>query len=128
MDIVHGTVISGEGDYARWITLYQADYWRKTGMRLYPGTLNIRLAHPYHLPVAQISRLEPSEYGGTIGISILPVRILSRAGVVLRPDLPAGATPEEADQRLAMLEVATDIKLRDAYGLKDGDTVTIEVS
>ncbi len=62
MDIVHGTVISGEGDYARWITLYQADYWRKTGMRLYPGTLNIRLAHPYHLPVAQISRLEPSEY------------------------------------------------------------------
>ncbi len=35
MDIVHRTVISGEGDYARWIALYQADYWRKTGMRLY---------------------------------------------------------------------------------------------
>ncbi len=127
MEIVRGTVVGGAGDYARWIALYQADYRRKTGLTLYPGTLNLRLARPYPLPAAQLTRLEPGEYGGTVGISIVPARILGRPAVVLRPDVPGGATAEEAAQRLTTLEVATDIKLRDVYGLTDGDTVAVEV-
>lgn len=40
-----GKVRSGRGDFAQWIAKLGEHYEAKTGMRLYPGTLNIHLDH-----------------------------------------------------------------------------------
>lgn len=127
MSALRGTVFAGSGDYARWITTYRAHYRAKTGLDLFPGTLNLRLAHPYALPPDKVIRLEGHEYGSRVSVSILPVSIFDRPGVILRPDLPAWATAANAAERLSTIEVATDVKLRDTYGLKDGDDVEVTI-
>jgi CTP-dependent riboflavin kinase len=94
---------------------------------LFPGTLNLHLALPFELPPDKIIRLEGHEYGSRVSVSIVPVRVLERPGVILRPDLPPWARAEDAAERLCTLEVAADVKLRDAYGLCDGDVVEVAI-
>jgi riboflavin kinase len=54
---LRGTVVSGRGDFSYWIERLSSHYQQKTGMRLYPGTLNLQLDHPYSLP-KKVIRLE----------------------------------------------------------------------
>ncbi len=124
-DVLRGKVFTGIGDYARWIETYREHYRAKTGLSLFPGTLNVRLDQLYELPADKVIRLEGVEYGSRVSVSILPVRLFDRPAVVLRPDLPEGASAEDAANRLATLEIATDVKLRDTYGLADGDEVEV---
>jgi CTP-dependent riboflavin kinase len=42
-----GRVQSGKGDAARWLTLFNAAYCRKAGMRVFPGSLNVALDAPF---------------------------------------------------------------------------------
>ncbi len=118
-----GQVTSGLGDYARWIERFSDAYARAAGMALHPGTLNVRLAEPFDLP-PDCQRLEPADYGGAVGVSLVPCRILGHAAVVLRTDANRDGTGPHAR---TIVEVATDVHLRAAHGLRDGDTVTIEL-
>ena len=43
-------VVSGMGTFSYWIETLHDNYLRKTGMRLFPGTLNVQLDEPYSLP------------------------------------------------------------------------------
>jgi hypothetical protein len=72
-------------------------------------------------------RLKRRSLLGLFFVSILPMRIFGRPGVILRPDLPPWATAADADERLSTIEVATDIKLRETYGLQDGDEVEVTI-
>src|ERR1700761_6879866 len=69
--MLRGYVVSGMGNFSYWIEKLQEHYLRKTGMRFYPGTLNVRLDAPYSLP-KQVIRLEASEYGGRVSVSMVP--------------------------------------------------------
>jgi riboflavin kinase len=62
------------GSFSYWIEKLEEHYLRKTGMQFYPGTLNVRLEERYSLPECVI-RLEASEYGGTVSVSIVPCLI-----------------------------------------------------
>jgi riboflavin kinase, archaea type len=44
-------------NFSYWIEKLQDHYQRKTGVRFYPGTLNVRLEEPYSLP-ERVIRLE----------------------------------------------------------------------
>jgi riboflavin kinase len=46
---LRGKVASGLGNYSYWIEQYQSIYREKTGMLLFPGTLNIELNQPLKL-------------------------------------------------------------------------------
>jgi riboflavin kinase len=123
MPLLRGKICGGKGDFARWIALLHDHYRRKTGLDLFPGTLNVRLDQPYHVP-NNVLRLEPHEYGGTVGVNLVPCRIFGRMAFILRTD------PNErgdGDHPLNIIEIATDIKLRDVWSLTDGDTVEIEI-
>lgn len=48
--ILKGKVVSGLGNFSYWIEKLTELYNKKTGMFLYPGTLNIQLEHPFELP------------------------------------------------------------------------------
>jgi riboflavin kinase, archaea type len=122
MSCVRGKVVSGRSNFGIWIERLSSIYEKKTGMRLYPGTLNIELPFPYSLP-QDVIRLEAHEYGGSVSVSIVPCRIFDRRAFLLRTDqneLGTGAHPRN------IIEIATDIRLRDAYGLSDGDSVEVE--
>ena len=123
MKVLRGKVESGIGDFGQWIEKLDAHYERKTGMKLYPGTLNIRLTEPYTVP-AGCARLEASEYGGSVSVSIVPCWILGRRAFILRTDSNEGGKGRHARN---VVEIASDVKLRDEYNLVDGDEVSIEV-
>jgi riboflavin kinase, archaea type len=127
--LLRGAVVSGMGNFSYWIEKLHEHYLRKTGMRFYPGTLNVRLDAPYSLP-KQVIRLDASEYGGTVSVSMVPcfIRIPghseAKATFLLRTD----ANEEERGHHpKTIVEIATDVRLRDFFGLKDEDLVEIEI-
>jgi len=73
--ILRGRVRTGRGDFGKWIGRLQSHYREKTGLSLYPGTLNVELEAPYRVP-PDPKRLEAREYGGSVSVNIVPCRIL----------------------------------------------------
>jgi riboflavin kinase len=122
--ILSGKVVSGLGNFSYWIEKYQSIYKEKTGIVLFPGTLNVQLKEPYTLP-SDVIRLEKEEYGGTVSVSILPCKIFGRKSFILRTDANARG---KGDHPKTIIEIATDVKLRDKYSLKDGDLVEVVIS
>ena len=113
----------GIGDFSFWIGKLQDYYFKKTGMKLFPGTLNIQLDRPYSLP-KKVIRLEKEEYGGTVSVSIVPCKIFATKAFIMRTDkneAGLGRYPK------TIIEVASAVKLRDKYNLKDGDPIEVEV-
>lgn len=109
------------GNFSCWIEKLHDHYVRKTGMSLFPGTLNVQLEEPYTLP-AQAIRLEAEEYGGTVSVNIVPCSILGRSAYILRTD----ANEEgRGHHPRTIVEIATDVRLRDHFHLNDGDIVEI---
>jgi riboflavin kinase, archaea type len=120
---MRGKIVSGVGDFGRWIERLSSLYEQKTGMRLYPGTLNVQLPLEYSLP-RDVIRLEAAEYGGRVSVSIVPCRIFNRQAFLLRTDQSEKGTGRHPRN---IIEIATDVRMRDLYQLKDGDWVEIEV-
>jgi riboflavin kinase len=124
MSILRGKVVSGMGNFSYWIEKLSDHYERKTSMRLFPGTLNVELPEPYRLP-EKVLRLEGDEYGGTVSVNIVPCQILGRPAFILRTD---ANEQERGHHPRTIVEVATDMKLRDHFQLRDGDVVEIEIA
>ena len=122
MRVLKGKVVTGVGNFSFWIEKLQDHYRNKTGMQLFPGTLNIELDAPFDLP-RERTRLEAEEYGGTVSVSIVPCKVFDRAAVILRTD-KADSEP----QSRKIIEVACEVKLREQYQLRDGDVIEIEVA
>ena len=123
MPILKGVVVSGMGNFSFWLEKLESFYTQKTGMCLFPGTLNLRLDQPYSLP-AEVIRLEKEEYGGTVSVSMVRCRIFDRPAFLLRTDANEAGRGHHAKN---IIEIATDIKLRDQYGLQDGDEVEVHL-
>jgi riboflavin kinase len=121
--VLHGKVISGIGNFSYWIEKLHDHYEKKTGLALFPGTLNLALQEPYTLP-AQVIRLEGAEYGGTVSVNMVPCRILGRDAFLLRTDANEAGCGHHPR---TIIEIATDMKLRDHFGLQDGDDVEVEI-
>ncbi|MGB9178885.1 MAG: DUF120 domain-containing protein [Pyrinomonadaceae bacterium] len=122
MRVLKGKVVTGVGNFSYWIEKLQDHYRNKTGMQLFPGTLNIELDAPFDLP-RERTRLEAEEYGGTVSVSIVPCKVFGRAAVILRTD-KADSEP----QSRKIIEVACEVKLREQHQLRDGDVIEVEVA
>jgi len=122
MRVLKGKVVSGVGNFSFWIEKLRDHYLHKTGLRLFPGTLNIQLDEPFDLPQER-ARLEAQEYSGTVSVNIVPCTILGRRAVILRTD----KADSELQSRM-IIEVACDVKLRDQHQLRDGDVVEVLVA
>ncbi|MGF1478885.1 MAG: DUF120 domain-containing protein [Cyanophyceae cyanobacterium] len=123
MAILRGQVVSGLGNFSYWIERLQAHYQKLTGMTFFPGTLNLQLEYPYSLP-QHILRLEKEDYGGTVSVNLMPCRIFGRRGFILRTDTNESG---QGHHPQTIIEIACDVKLREQYGLKDGDFVEVEL-
>lgn len=120
---LRGRLVSGQGNFSYWIEKLEDHYFSKTGMHFYPGTLNILLEESWSFP-PNCLRLEKEEYGGSVSVNLVACRIFGRAAFLLRTDLnETGHGPHPKN----LIEVASDVRLRDAYHLNDGDWVEVEV-
>jgi len=122
--VLRGRVVSGVGSFSYWIDKLQDHYERKTGMRLYPGTLNLQLDSEYSLPT-KVIRLEGAEYGGRVSVSIVPCSVQDRKAFLLRTDANENGT---GDHPKTIIEIATDVRLRDLFQLKDGDYLEVTIA
>ena len=122
MRVLRGKIVTGAGNFSFWIEKLQDHYRHKTGLQLFPGTLNVQLDEPFDLPQKQ-ARLEAAEYGGTVSVNIVPCTILGRRAVILRTD----KADSELQSRM-IIEVACEVKLRDRHQLRDGDVVEVTVA
>ena len=113
----------GIGSFGYWIGVLRDHFKQKTGMMLYPGTLNLRLDEEYSLP-ADVIRLEGSEYGGEVSVSLVPCAVQGRRAFLLRTDANEHGW---GDHPKTIVEIATDVRLRDVLQLKDGDYVEVTI-
>jgi riboflavin kinase len=123
MTVLKGVVVSGLGNFSFWLEKLEHHYTLKTGMRLFPGTLNLSLDEPYSLP-EHVIRLEKEEYGGAVSVSMVPCLVFGRSAFLLRTDANEAGQGHHPKN---IIEIATDIKLRDAYHLQDGDVVEVHL-
>jgi CTP-dependent riboflavin kinase len=128
MAIYRGRVTSGTGDFSHWLRTLEALYHRTLGVRLFPGTLNLDIGVPWHVPLERRLRITPEEMvaggGGLVGISIIACRIIDLDAFVLRTD--ANETGN-GDHPLNIVEIAATVKIRERYGLADGSVVRIDL-
>lgn len=123
MVVLTGRVVSGVGSFSYWIEMLREHYERKTGLKLFPGTLNVELDEEYSVPAGAM-RLEGEEYGGNVSVNIVPCRIFGEPAVILRTD---SSESGEGTHPKTIVEVACEVKLREKYRLRDGDLVRVEV-
>jgi riboflavin kinase len=120
-----GIVRSGKRDFSIWLAKLEPYYTQKTGMKLYPGTLNVHLSDATFPTPKDAIRLEKEEYGGQVSVSMAPCTIFGRRAFILRTDTDDGKFGDPPER---ILEIATDVGIRDTYGIKDGDIVEVEIS
>ena len=121
MKILRGKVVSGKSDFSQWIDKLHHYYYQKTGLNFFPGTLNVKLDRPYYIP-ENILCLDAKEYGGTVSIYLVPCQILDHPGYILRTDRNEQGI---GDYPHTIVEIACEVKLRNAHQIKDGDKVEI---
>ena len=122
--LLRGRVVSGVGSFAYWIGQLQDHYQRKTGVVLYPGTLNLQLHAEYFLP-KEVIRLEGAEYGGRVSVSIVPCSVRGIRAFLLRTDANENG---QGDHPRTIIEIAAEVRLRDLFQLQDGDYLEIEIA
>lgn len=123
MEVLRGRVVAGMGNFSRWMTVLEELYTRKTGMKLFPGTLNLQLERPYRLPARRL-RIEKEEYGGTVSVNLVACRVFGREAFLVRTDQNEAGVGHHPR---TVIEIACPVKLRDEYLLADGDLVEVEI-
>jgi CTP-dependent riboflavin kinase len=118
--VLRGHIASGKGDLAQWMRLHARRYAAATGLALYPGSLNLILDKPYELPSERI-RLSADEVG--VDINLVECSAFGRRAFIFRTDADDAKGPSQR----SLIEILSDVHLRDAYGLHDGDLVEIVI-
>lgn len=127
-----GTVTGGMGEGKHYISLpgYMAQFEERLGYEPFPGTLNVELAEESVRRRAALGTLEPVHIDGwedddrTYGPCVCyPATVVSAREYdahVIAPE----RTHHDEDQ----LELIAPVKLREEFGLEDGDSITVRVA
>lgn len=115
-----GKVISGLGNASFWVEKASKVFEKKYGMKLFLGTLNVELEEPYKLNSEE--KILPDEYGGEYVVLVKKVLLFENEVYILRPEIN---NAEGGHHPLNIIEVVSDINLREKYYLQDGDEVSI---
>ena len=118
--VLVGRVATGSGDLRRWMTLYAEAYAAAAGVPLYPGSLNVVLDEPWALSPQRI--MVTAEQVGRL-IYLVPCSVGARRCFIFRTDMADRAGGDEHK----VLEIVSDVRLRDELGVDDGDTIEVVV-
>jgi riboflavin kinase len=126
--VISGRVQPGKNDASHWLGKFNGPYSKKTGMAIFPGSLNLGLNQnfdwfaPIYSP--KIVWFGKNEYGGERDILLLPCTLTNLAN---RCAFLWTTTTAARDQLAPSVEIITDVDLRKVYGLMDGSIVYVEL-
>lgn len=129
MTELHGVVVPGKGRGAVLLADEQVlDRIEKVfGLRVVPGTLNVRLAAPFDMADASryvaASDIAPdwAAATGQAGYHLVPVLVEGRyRGIAFQADEP--------DYPADLVEIMCEVQLRSTLGLEDGDPISATVA
>ena len=118
--ILIGNVTKGMGTAKKFINMMQKSFYEKTNIKLYPGTLNVKLNEPYILIPDYI--VKPEEYGGTFNVQIQKCKVLDENAYLVRSEKN---TKDQGDYGQDIIEIVSNVNFREKYNLKDGDRINI---
>lgn len=125
--VIQGRVRQGKGDASRWLSRFDAEYSRKLGTEVYPGSLNVALGEPFDwfAPALQphVVWFGREEYGGERDILLVPCTLLNLQQQRAFLWSTTRAARDRDDARV--VEIIAPVGLRATYGLRDGDLVVI---
>lgn len=128
-ELLAGRVQAGFSNASHWLKLFNAAYSKKLGIPVFPGSLNIALDHVFDWFDARYEAhriwFGREEYGGERDILLLPCELVSLGHRMAFLWTPTIAATDRRDPWV--VEVVSDVNLRDQFGLQDGDMVEIRV-
>jgi CTP-dependent riboflavin kinase len=128
-ELLTGKVQAGFGKASHWLKLFNVAYSEKLGISVFPGSLNIALDHAFDWFNARYEAhriwFGREEYGGERDILLLPCELVSLDHRRAFLWTPTTAARDRHDPWV--VEVVSDVNLRDQVGLQDGDVVEIRV-
>lgn len=126
--ILTGTVTSGIGVAKMWVKKIEDLFKEKFDIKLFSGTLNIKLNEGYTVLPDFI--IKPEEYGGTQNVLVQECNIKEtktgnvQKAFIVRAEKNANQT---GDHSTDILEIISDINFREEYNLKDNDFISVEI-
>lgn len=118
-----GKVKTGLGEASFWMKKSQEAFYNKTGIKMFPGTLNVELKEDYNLK-GSLKVLKGKEYGGSQDVYIKECKIFGHKSYIVRTDKNIS---EKRTHPLNLVEIISDINFREKYNLKDGQTIEITI-
>jgi len=116
-----GRVVTGSGDLARWMTLYADAYAAIVGVPLHPGSLNLVLEEPWAFR-PRVGITVSAEAVGCV-IYLVPRSVGPRQCFIFR----TVRAEQAGGDKHRVLEILSDVRLRDELGLDDGDTIEVVI-
>lgn len=117
-----GKVKSGFGNASFWVDKINKIFEEKYKMKLFLGTLNVKLDNEYVLEDEE--KIGANEYGGNFDVLIKECRILEHKGYIVRTEKN---NQKGGDHPLDIIEIVSDINIRKTNNLKDNDNVMVHI-
>jgi len=131
--LIEGEVVSGFGEGRYFLSLppYKKAFKKILGFVPYEGTLNIKLRNiskekfKEAFKYSKYIETEDFEFEGKkfFGVKVFPVEIIIKDKKIKG----AVVLPKKTYHSEDIVEIVAPIKLRDEFGLKDGDLVKIQL-
>lgn len=118
-----GQVTSGIGVAKMWVSKIQNVFEAKTNIKVYHGTLNIKLEKDYIIEPDFV--INPEEYGGTQKVLVKKCKIKNNIAYIVRAEKNQIG---QGDHDLKTIEIVSNINFREKYNLQDGEKITVEIS
>lgn len=119
---LQGKVASGIGIAKMWVSKIENVFKEKTGMKVFHGTLNIKLDIDYVIEPDFV--ILPEEYGGTQNVLVKQCKIFGNKAYIVRAEKNQNGT---GDYNLQTIEIISDINFRNKYKIQDGDNIILEL-
>jgi riboflavin kinase, archaea type len=131
---IQGVIYSDLGVAARFMSLarVQQALLQCLGFAPFPATLNVRPAAKEDEAVWAVIRNDASFFSrmpgheGSCAARVYKIRIESRAGGARHSAQGAVLLPEVKDYPRDKIEIVAPVRLKDAFGVEDGDRLTLE--
>lgn len=120
--ILKGKVVKGLGRAKIFVNMMENIFYKKTGIKLYHGTLNVKLDILYDLNADYIIKSE--DYGGTFNVQVQKCKVFQHRAYIVRSEKNLN---DKRDYSQDIIEIVSNVNFREKYNLRDGDIIEIEI-
>jgi len=124
-----GNITTGMGTARKWVKMIEPVFKEKFDIQLFSGTLNVKLLTNYKVKPDEIIKSE--EYGGTQNVFVQKCNIINQEHRIIKEVFIVRAAKNETkkgDYGTDILEIVSDVNLRETFNLQDDDSIRIEIN